>query len=136
MDLTGVEMAPGLAGGEFVWSWSGLSTGNLFELMRVSMPQDDPASVSRQEKADILAFILFKTDFPAGTTELANRTEMLNPIAFEALQPLVPFQLFRAICCEYVASLGQRPSFALCKTYPLSIGPSSWHGTSGQEEET
>ena len=80
-------MVPGLAGGEFVWLWSGLSTGDLFERMCVSMPPDNPARVNRQEKADILAFILFTNDFPAGTAELANRTEMLNQIAFEALQP-------------------------------------------------
>ena len=57
-DLSGGQMVPELMGGEFVWNWSGLTIGQLFERLRISMLQEDPASVSRQEKADILAFIL------------------------------------------------------------------------------
>ena len=47
-DLAGGEMSPGLVGGEFVWNWNGLSVGDLFERLRVSMPQGEPNSVSRQ----------------------------------------------------------------------------------------
>ena len=80
-------MAPGLAGGEFVWSWNGLSVGDLSERSRISMPQGAPRSVSRREKADILAFLLRSNDFPAGDTELADRTEMLAGIDFLAERP-------------------------------------------------
>ena len=86
-DLSGGEMAPGLVGGDFVWGWSGLTLGQMFEQMRVSMPQDDPSSVSRQEKADILAFILRANDFPVGDRELASRTEALDQFMFEAARP-------------------------------------------------
>ena len=86
-DLAGGEMSPGLVGGEFVWNWNGLSVGDLFERLRVSMPQDDPTSLGRQEKADILAFMLEANDFPAGDAELANRTGMLAGINFLAEQP-------------------------------------------------
>ena len=86
-DLAGGEMSPGLVGGEFVWNWNGLSVGDLFERLRVSMPQGEPNSVSRQEKADILAFMLEANDFPAGDTELANRTGMLAGINFLAQKP-------------------------------------------------
>src|ERR1700736_4987928 len=55
-DLTGGEMAPGLTGGEFRSDWDGLTVGDLFERVRVSMPQDSPGSLSRQQYADILAF--------------------------------------------------------------------------------
>ena len=80
-------MAPSLDGGEFVWNWSGLSVGDLFERLRISMPQGKPGSVSRQEKADILAFLLKANEFPVGDTELANRTEMLAGINFLAEKP-------------------------------------------------
>ena len=80
-------MSPGLVGGEFVWNWDGLSVGDLFERLRVSMPQGEPNSVSRQEKADILAFLLQANDFPVGDTELANRTGMLAGINFLAQKP-------------------------------------------------
>ena len=86
-DLGGGEMAPSLVGGEFVWNWNGLSVGDLFERLRVSMPQALPNSVSRQEKADILAFMLEANDFPAGAAELADRTQMLSGINFVAERP-------------------------------------------------
>ena len=86
-DLAGGELSPGLVGGQFVWNWNGLSVGDLFERLRVSMPQDMPSSVSRQEKADILAFLLEVNDFPAGDTELANRTGMLAGISFLVDKP-------------------------------------------------
>ena len=86
-DLAGGEMSPGLVGGEFVWNWNGLSVGDLFERLRISMPQGVPSSVSRQEKADILAFLLEANEFPAGDTELANRTAMLAGINFLAEKP-------------------------------------------------
>ncbi len=86
-DLTGGEMAPGLAGSEFAWNWNGLSVGDLFERVRISMPQGVPGSVSRQEKADILAFMFARSGFPAGETELASRTAMLAGISVLAEAP-------------------------------------------------
>src|SRR6266542_3051859 len=77
-DLAGGEMAPGLTGGEFSSNWNDLSLGELFERMRISMPQNSPGSLSRQQDADILAFVLFKSNFPAGTVELPTQTEVLN----------------------------------------------------------
>src|SRR6266550_5283955 len=64
-DLAGGEMAPGLTGGEFSSNWNDLSLGELFERMRISMPQNAPGSLSRQQDADILAFMLAKAGVPA-----------------------------------------------------------------------
>jgi mono/diheme cytochrome c family protein len=86
-DMAGFEIAPGLAGSEFVWNWNGLTVGDLFERVRVSMPQAEPTSVSRQEKADILAYMLEVNGFPAGETELANRTNQLRGMSFLAEAP-------------------------------------------------
>jgi mono/diheme cytochrome c family protein len=86
-DLAGGEMAPGLTGGEFSSNWNDLSLGELFERMRVSMPQNSPGSLSRQQNADILAFVLYKSNFPAGQAELPTQTEMLNTIKFIASKP-------------------------------------------------
>src|SRR5436853_7221886 len=65
-DLTGGEMAPGLTGGEFQSNWNDLSLGELFERMRISMPQNAPGTLSRQQNADILSYILFKVNYPPG----------------------------------------------------------------------
>jgi len=86
-DLAGGEMAPGLTGGEFSSNWNDLSLGELFERMRISMPQNAPGSLSRQQNADILSFVLYKSNFPAGTTELPTQTEVLNTIKFMASKP-------------------------------------------------
>ena len=86
-DLSGGDLAPGLVGGEFVWNWSGITVGQLFERLRISMPQENPSRVTRAQKADILAFMLYVNEFPAGEHELADRTNMLEQIMFEAIQP-------------------------------------------------
>ena len=83
-DLTGGDMTPGLASAEFKSNWSGLSVDDLFERIKISMPQNDPGSLSRQQTADILAFVLSKDGFPAGETELAREAEVLKQIRFEA----------------------------------------------------
>jgi mono/diheme cytochrome c family protein len=83
-ELTGGESAPPLTGSAFLANWSGLTVGDLFERMRVSMPQDNPDRVSRQQHADVLAFLLRANAFPAGKTELDKQTEVLKLIRLEA----------------------------------------------------
>jgi mono/diheme cytochrome c family protein len=86
-DMNGGEMAPGLTGGEFTSNWNDLSLGDLFERMRISMPQNAPGSLSRQDNADILAYILNKGNYPPGKTELPTQTEALNGYKFLATKP-------------------------------------------------
>lgn len=86
-ELNGGEMAPGLIGGEFTANWNDLSIGDLFERMRISMPQNNPGSLSRQQNADVLAYLLSKANYPAGTTEMPSQTEVLNGIKFAAMKP-------------------------------------------------
>lgn len=83
-ELTGGEMAPALAGGEFLAGWDGLTVGDLFERIRISMPQNAPGSLSGAQNADILAFMFAANKFPAGTTELAKDAMVLKSIKFEA----------------------------------------------------
>ena len=83
-ELTGGEMAPPLAGGEFLAGWDGLTVGDLFERIRISMPQNNPGSLSGQQNADILAYLLSMNQFPAGETELDRQTEALKQIQFDA----------------------------------------------------
>jgi S-disulfanyl-L-cysteine oxidoreductase SoxD len=81
--LNGGESAPPLSGGEFLSNWNGLTVGDLFERIRVSMPADNPGKITRQQNADIIAHILNVNQFPPGTTELDTRTEVLKQIAVE-----------------------------------------------------
>ena len=86
-ELTGGESAPSLAGDSFFANWNGLTLGDLFERIRVSMPQNAPGSLSRQQNADILAFILKVNQFPAGKTELDRQTDILKTIKFDSTKP-------------------------------------------------
>jgi len=85
--LGGGEIAPPLAGGDFLANWNDLTVGDLFERIRRSMPKDDPGRLSRQQKADVLAYIFSFNKFPSGKTELAHDTEVLKQIRIEATKP-------------------------------------------------
>ena len=88
-DMSGGEMAPGLAGGEFSSNWNDLTLGQLFDRMRTSMPQNNPGSLSRQQCADILAFILSKGNAPVGKTELPTQSEVLGTASAVYTLPLL-----------------------------------------------
>jgi mono/diheme cytochrome c family protein len=83
-ELTGGESAPALVGDGFLSNWNGTTVGDLFERIRKSMPQDDPGRLSRQQDADILAFMLSANRFPVGKAELDRETEVLKLIKIEA----------------------------------------------------
>jgi cytochrome c len=79
--LTGIEAAPPLAGATFTASWTGSPISDLFERIKVSMPQDKPGSLSRQQTADVVAYILSFNKAPAGRTELPGDAEVLKGIS-------------------------------------------------------
>jgi S-disulfanyl-L-cysteine oxidoreductase SoxD len=85
--LGGGESAPPLSGGEFFANWNGLTLGDLFDRVRVSMPADRPGRLSREQNAEVLAFMLNVNQFPAGKTELAHQSEVLKQIRIEAEKP-------------------------------------------------
>jgi mono/diheme cytochrome c family protein len=85
--LTGGESAPPLTGGVFQANWNGLTLGDLFDRIRKTMPQTKPGHLTRQQDADVLAFMLSINRFPAGKTELYRQSEMLKEIRFETKKP-------------------------------------------------
>lgn len=78
--LGGGESAPPLVGDGFLSNWNGLTVGDLFDRIRVSMPQDNPGRLSRQQDADIVAYMLAFNQFPAGKAELDTHSEVLKQI--------------------------------------------------------
>jgi quinoprotein glucose dehydrogenase len=85
--LTGGESAPPLSGGAFLANWNGLTLADLFDRIRKTMPQTTPGKLTRQQSADVLAFMLSVNKFPAGKTELYRQSEMLREIRFESSKP-------------------------------------------------
>ena len=85
--LEGIETAGPLTGGRFTSNWNGVTVGDMLERVRVSMPHDRPGTLSRQQTADVLAYVFSFNRFPAGKVELARQTELLKQIKFEATKP-------------------------------------------------
>lgn len=85
--LGGGESAPPLTGGEFSSNWNGLTLGDLFERIRISMPADRPGKLTREQDADILAYMLRVSEFPPGKAELERQTEALKQIRIDSSKP-------------------------------------------------
>lgn len=85
--LDGGGAAPPLAGADFKSSWNGMTAGDLFDKTQTTMPADQPGHLTRQQTADILAFLLASNGFPAGSKELPTDAAMLAKIHIEAAKP-------------------------------------------------
>ncbi len=86
-DLTGHGPTPSLAGDEFRDRWDGQTLGDLFEKMQTTMPGDHPGSLSREDNAAILAYILRYNEIPAGEKDLPADGDSLSKIHFQAAKP-------------------------------------------------
>lgn len=76
-----------LSGPDFAANWNGLTMGDLLERTRTTMPMDKPGTLSRQQIADVLSFVLSVNKMPAGSTELPRQSEILSGITFLARKP-------------------------------------------------
>ncbi len=85
--LNGTGEAPPLIGGEFVSHWDTMTVGDLYDRVRTTMPQNDPQSMTREEYADVLAFLLKTNGFPEGAAPLDRRSEVLATIGITAEKP-------------------------------------------------
>src|SRR5688572_1277983 len=59
-DLTGSQIVPSLVGEDFLTKWNGAMAGDLFELIRTTMPQDKPESLTPAQVSDVIALIFNK----------------------------------------------------------------------------
>jgi mono/diheme cytochrome c family protein len=83
-DMTGIDSAPPLTGGRFAANWNGVALADMLERIRVSMPQNNPGTLSRALIADVTAYVLQQNGFPAGESELPRQAALLKTIAYEA----------------------------------------------------
>lgn len=81
--LDGQGPIPPLAGSDFKSNWNGQTLADLLDKMQTSMPADKPGSLSREQNADILAFLLAQNGFPVGQTALPSDAALLATIKFE-----------------------------------------------------
>ena len=82
--LQGKGQTPALVGTDFVMNWSGMTVGDLFDKIQTSMPADKPGSLSREQNASLVAYLLSANKFPSGKAELSSDAEHLRQIRLEA----------------------------------------------------
>jgi len=81
------DVAPLLNDHVFRTTWKDRSLGELFDRIRETMPQDEPGTLSPQQLADLIAYILRANALPAGEVALAHDVGTLSQIRFDAGQP-------------------------------------------------
>jgi len=82
--LEGNPGAP-LAGPAFLSRWADgqHSLDDLFYIVRTLMPYNAPASLTRQQYADVTAYILSMNDYPAGEAELPPSAAALKKVTLQ-----------------------------------------------------
>jgi len=83
LDLRGQGFAPGLIEDVFANRWQDGNLGDLFTIVKVTMPQDTPASLTDQEYAAIVAYLLQANRYPAGQQELHPDPAALKGVVFK-----------------------------------------------------
>ena len=77
------EMAALLGDHTFRSNWRGRPLGDLFGMIIETMPQDAPGTLTPEETASLVAFILQGNRMPAGETELPHDPAVLAAIPFD-----------------------------------------------------
>ena len=85
-NLEGSGPMPPLAGMDFLTNWQGKSLGDLYEKIQTTMPATAPGTLMPAQTADLLAFMLKSSKYPAGSTALEGKMEALLPISLDALK--------------------------------------------------
>ena len=83
-DLMGDAFATPLIDDAFTLRWDGGTLGDLMIVTQVTMPADQPNTLSSEQVADVIAFLLKMNEFPTGDDELPPDQEALEAIAVVA----------------------------------------------------
>ncbi len=78
-------VGPALAGTAFLNQWSTKGAGNLYRLIRTSMPKPAVGSLSAAAYADVFAYILQRNGLTAGPRAFDGSTAMLAAMPFATL---------------------------------------------------
>jgi mono/diheme cytochrome c family protein len=82
-NLEGSGPMPPLAGKDFLANWGGKTLGDLYEKTQTTMPATAPGTLSPEQTADIVAYMLSKDNYPTGAAALEGKMEPLAQIKIE-----------------------------------------------------
>lgn len=68
-------------------AWRGLSLGSLFRFVSSNMPYDNPGSLQVDQYLDVIAFVLQRNGYPAGSDPLVADAAVLDLIALDGPPP-------------------------------------------------
>ena len=75
-----IDGGPPLRGPQFTTRWTDFSIETMLATIAELMPVDDPGSLSRQEYVDVVGFVLWANQLPAGEIELPTDPGALDQI--------------------------------------------------------
>lgn len=79
-DLKGSDVIPTLQGEAFLKTYKDKPIADLYLKINTSMPATAPGSMTPQQTADSVAYILSVLKLPAGTTELPAKADELKTV--------------------------------------------------------
>ena len=82
-NLEGSGPMPPLAGKDFLANWTGKTLGDLYEKTQTTMPATAPGTLSPEQAADVVSYLLSKDNYPAGSAALEGKMEPLLKIKIE-----------------------------------------------------
>ena len=85
--LDGGDSGPKLVGETFLANWSSQSVGELFSWLQEAMPAEAPGTLSKDDAAAVIAYILKLNKIPAGKVELPTEGDALGRIGIVAAPP-------------------------------------------------
>ena len=85
--LQGAQDGGPLTGGDFLTNWDGMTLADLHDKIRTTMPPDNPSTISPSQVADLVALVLARNQFPAGTTALTADAARLQDIKIVRSRP-------------------------------------------------
>lgn len=82
--LEGSGQNPPLAGNDFMTDWKGRTLSDLYTKIHATMPATNPGSLTPEQSADLVAFVLKSNNMPAGTSALPQDPSALASIKIVA----------------------------------------------------
>jgi mono/diheme cytochrome c family protein len=83
-NLEGSGPMPPLAGKDFLANWTGKTLGDLYEKTQTTMPATAPGTLTPEQAADIVSYMLSKDNYPTGSAALEGKMEPLLKIKLDA----------------------------------------------------
>jgi mono/diheme cytochrome c family protein len=89
-NCTSCHATSAYTGDAFARAWDSRTAFDLFELIRTTMPIDNPGRLSREQYADIVAYLFKLNRLPAGDRLLPADDEGLKQVRIEAKSTSAP----------------------------------------------